>query len=93
MHMIEASGNTTPPDRAVFMSFFFYGAFLFFFIHFFLYLGNDESHNFEEKKLKDLHISKLTLIEHWNQLTQPSEHEFYPNSENFHQCFNKPPLL
>ena len=42
-----------------------------------------------KQKPTDLYISKLKLIKFSKQSTEPSEHEIYPNRENFQQFLNK----
>ena len=42
-----------------------------------------------KQKPTDLYISKFKLIKFSKQSTEPSEHEIYPNRENFQQFLNK----
>ena len=72
MYMVEIPGDSTRPDRPVFVSLISQQLFV----------------KILKQKLKYVHISKLKLIKFFNQSTQPSEHEIYPYSENFQQFHN-----
>ena len=42
-----------------------------------------------KQELKDAHFSKLQFIKFSKQSNKPSEHEIYPNRNNFEQFLNK----